>query len=80
MRLIGDTWPIDLACLPIGDRYTMGPAHAAMAAEMLKAKAVLPIHYNTWPPINQDARAFARKLQLKGITGLPLKAGESHEL
>ena len=80
MRLIGDTWPIDLACLPIGDRFTMGPAPAVSAAEMLKAKAVLPIHYNTWPPINQDAQAFARKLQTKGIRGLPLKAGESHEL
>ena len=80
MRLIGEMWPIDLACLPIGDRYTMGPAHAALAAEMLKAKAVLPIHYNTWPPINQDAKAFAKELQAKGIKGLPLKAGESVEL
>ena len=47
---------------------------------MLRAKAVLPIHYNTWPPINQDAQAFAVHLQGKGIRGLPLKAGESVEI
>ena len=80
MGLIGELWNIDLACLPIGDRFTMGPKHAVLAAEMLRAKAVLPIHYNTWPPINQDAQAFAVHLQGKGIRGLPLKAGESIEL
>ena len=60
MHLIGELWKIDLACLPIGDCFTMGPAHAVRAAEMLKAKAVLPIHYNTFPPIKQDPHAFAR--------------------
>ena len=80
MRLIGELWDIDLACLPIGDRYTMGPAHAVRAAEMVRAKAVLPIHYDTWPPIAQDAAAFATALQARGIKGLPLKAGQSAEL
>ena len=81
MRLIGELWPtIDLACLPIGDRYTMGPAHAVRAAEMVRAKAVLPIHYDTWPPIAQDAKAFAAALRARGIKGLPLKPGESAEL
>ena len=80
MRLIGELWDIDLACLPIGDRYTMGPAHALKAAGMLKAKAVLPIHYNTWPPIAQDPQAFAAQLQARGIRGLPLKAGETAEV
>lgn len=80
MRLIGDLWDIDLACLPIGDRFTMGPKHAVRAAEMLRAKAVLPVHYNTWPPIAQDPRAFARELEARGIRGLPLKAGEVADL
>jgi len=80
MRLIGELWNVDLACLPIGDRFTMGPKHAVRAAEMLRAKSVLPIHYNTWPPIAQDGQAFARDLEGKGIKGLPLTAGESIEL
>jgi len=80
MKVIGELWNIDLACLPIGDRYTMGPKHAGLAAQWLKAKAVLPIHYNTWPPIAQDPAAFAAELQAKGIRGLPLKPGESTEL
>ena len=56
MGLIGELWNIDLACLPIGDRFTMGPKHAVRAAEMLRAKSVLPIHYNTWPPSRRTGR------------------------
>jgi L-ascorbate metabolism protein UlaG (beta-lactamase superfamily) len=81
MELIGRLFCIDLACLPIGDRFTMGPAHALLAAKMLKAKAVLPIHYNTFPVIPQDPAAFAGALEKQhGIKGLPLKAGQSVEL
>src|SRR5688572_11098041 len=82
MRLIGELWPtIDLACLPIGDCFTMGPAHAVRAAEMLKPKAVLPIHYDTFPQIKQDPHAFARDLEKRtGIQAFPLKAGETVEL
>jgi len=78
MKLIGKLWPIDLACLPIGDGYTMGPEHAIKAAEMLRARQVLPIHYNTFPEIVQDGAAFARQLKKRtGIKGLPLESGES---
>lgn len=49
MALIGELWDIDLALLPIGGHFTMGPAHAARAAELLKADAVLPLHYGTFP-------------------------------
>jgi L-ascorbate metabolism protein UlaG (beta-lactamase superfamily) len=81
MELIGRLFQIDLACLPIGDRFTMGPAHAMLAAKMLRAKSVLPIHYNTWPLIAQDGDAFARDLQkAHAIKGHPLKAGESVDL
>jgi L-ascorbate metabolism protein UlaG (beta-lactamase superfamily) len=81
MRLIGELWNIDLACLPIGDCFTMGPAHAIKAAQMLKAKRVLPIHYNTFPPIQQDPDKFAADLKNQtGIEGLPLKPGQSLEL
>jgi len=49
---------VDVALLPIGDRFTMGPADAVRAVEFIEPKVVIPIHYNTWPPIEQDAGAF----------------------
>jgi Metallo-beta-lactamase superfamily. len=58
MKLIGERHPIDLAFLPIGDNFTMGPEDAAYAAVLLKAKQVVPIHYNTFPVIRQDPERF----------------------
>ncbi len=53
---------LDVAILPIGDVFTMGPEDSLDALAMLKAKAVLPSHYDTWPPIAQDAAAWARSV------------------
>lgn len=50
---------VDVAVLPIGDRFTMGPDDAVTAVDFIGPKVVIPCHYNTWPPIEQDARAFA---------------------
>jgi L-ascorbate metabolism protein UlaG (beta-lactamase superfamily) len=58
MKLIGEEG-IDLAILPIGDNYTMGPVDSVRAVKLLQPKKVLPIHYNTWPLIAQDANAWA---------------------
>jgi L-ascorbate metabolism protein UlaG (beta-lactamase superfamily) len=80
MRLIGERHAIDLAFLPIGDNFTMGPDDAATAAEWLRAKRVVPVHYNTFPMIAQDGKAFAERLKAAGIEGLPLAPGESIEL
>ena len=80
MKLLGELFNIDLACLPIGDCFTMGPAMAVKAAQFLRAKKVLPIHYNTFPPIQQDAGKFAAELKAVGIEGLVMKAGESVDL
>lgn len=76
MKIIGERNAIDLAFLPIGDNFTMGPEDALTAAEWLRAKRVVPIHYNTFPPIRQDADAFARRLEEKGIRGRVLAPGE----
>lgn len=57
MQLIGEEG-LDLAVLPIGDHFTMGPNDAARAARLLAATTVIPCHYNTFPPIRQDANAF----------------------
>lgn len=58
MKLIG-LGGLDLAILPIGDQFTMGPEDSIEAVKLLNPKRVLPCHYNTWPPIEQDADAWA---------------------
>lgn len=60
MKLIGERHPIDVAFLPIGDNFTMGPEDAAYAVSLLKPKIVVPIHYNTFPPIKQDPNDFKK--------------------
>ncbi|MFS0725605.1 metal-dependent hydrolase [Paenibacillus sp. 1P07SE] len=80
MKLLGERHQIDLALLPIGDNFTMGPEDALLAAQWVQAKRVIPIHYNTFPLIEQDGRAFAEALGDAGIEGLVLEPGESWEL
>jgi L-ascorbate metabolism protein UlaG (beta-lactamase superfamily) len=53
----------DVAVLPIGDRFTMGPDDAVEAVKLIQPKRVIPSHYNTWPPIEQDARAWAERVR-----------------
>jgi len=62
MKLIG-SGGLDLAVLPIGDRFTMGPDDSLDAIKLLSPKRVAPCHYNTWPPIEQDARAWAERVR-----------------
>lgn len=78
MKMYGEMYDIDVAFLPIGDNFTMGPEDAKIAAEWLKAKKVVPIHYNTFPVIEQDPEAFVNSLP-EGV-GVILKPGESIEL
>lgn len=75
MKLIGELNEIDLAFIPIGDNFTMGPADAMVAAEWLNAKKVVPIHYNTFPIIEQDPKAFVQGL--KESEGFIPKIGEA---
>ena len=58
MKLIG-LGGLDLAVVPIGDQFTMGPEDAVEAVKFLNPKKTAPCHYNTWPPIAQDAAAWA---------------------
>jgi L-ascorbate metabolism protein UlaG (beta-lactamase superfamily) len=62
MRLIGEEG-IDLAVLPIGDNFTMGPDDALRAVKLLQPKHVIPIHYNTWDLIAQDPHAWAERVK-----------------
>ncbi|MGI2326350.1 metal-dependent hydrolase [Planococcus sp. YIM B11945] len=63
MELIGKMNAIDLAFVPIGDFFTMGPQDAAFAVDLLKPKTVVPIHYNTFPPIKQDPEEFKKLVE-----------------
>lgn len=62
MKLIGAAG-IDLAVLPIGDRFTMGVNDSLEAIRLIGPRRVAPAHYDTWPPIHQDAAAWARRVQ-----------------
>jgi L-ascorbate metabolism protein UlaG (beta-lactamase superfamily) len=62
MKLIGGGG-LDLAVLPIGDVYTMGPEDSLDAIKFLNPKRVAPCHYNTWPEIAQDAAAWAERVR-----------------
>lgn len=62
MKLIGEAG-IDLAVLPIGDLFTMGPIDSVEAIKLINPTRVAPAHYNTWPPIEQDASAWAEKVR-----------------
>ncbi len=62
MQILEELFAIDLAFLPIGDRYTMGAAQAATAANWMGAKRVVPIHYGTWPPIAGAPEVLKREL------------------
>jgi L-ascorbate metabolism protein UlaG (beta-lactamase superfamily) len=81
MSLIGDEG-IDLACLPIGDNYTMGPDDAVRAVKLLRPRKVIPIHYNTWDLIAQDAAAWADRVRRETSTQtvVALKPGEWTEV
>jgi L-ascorbate metabolism protein UlaG (beta-lactamase superfamily) len=80
MKLIGEE-ELDLALLPIGDNYTMGPDDSIRALKMLMPKKVVPIHYDTFPLIAQDAKAWADKVR-KMTTAFPIvmKPGDTIEV
>lgn len=77
MQLIGQLHPLEVALLPIGDNFTMGPEDALKAVEFLKPKTVVPMHYNTWDLIKQDVKAFAGRVQ--GSKVAILEPGKSLE-
>lgn len=78
LKMIGELNDIDVAFIPIGDNFTMGPDDALIAADWVNAKIVVPVHYNTFPIIKQDPDAFAEKVRTG--EGRALEVGESLEL
>ena len=77
MKLIGEEG-IDLALLPIGDNFTMGPDDALRAVKLISPARVIPIHYDTFPVIAQDPHPWARRVREEtGIQVDVLKPGDS---
>lgn len=81
MRLIGEMYRPDLALLPIGGFFTMDPKGAALATSLIAPKTVIPMHYGTWPPIEQDPKAFEREVKkVSKAKVVILKPGESADV
>jgi L-ascorbate metabolism protein UlaG (beta-lactamase superfamily) len=73
--------PIDVAILPIGDLFTMGIEDSIEAIKLLKPEYVLPSHYGTWPPIQQDVKDWSNRVKAQtSAVPIVLKSGESFTL
>lgn len=80
MALIGEA-DIDLAVVPIGDHFTMGPDDALRAVQLVNPAMVIPCHYNTFPPIRQDGLAFKKRVESETTARcLLLSPGEGCEI
>ena len=79
MKLIAERNPIDVALLPIGGHYTMDRHDAVAAAEFVGARTVIPIHFNTFPPIETDAEAFKSDVEASTSSeAVVLAAGDTY--
>lgn len=81
MRLIGELYRPEVALIPVGGYYTMGPSDAAEAVRLIKPKTVIPMHYKTFPVLIQTADEFVRMAREKApdVRVLALKPGESYQ-
>jgi L-ascorbate metabolism protein UlaG (beta-lactamase superfamily) len=79
MKLIGELYKPDIAFLPIGDRFTMGPDTAAMAAKWLGVRQVVPMHWGTFPLLTGTPAMLKEHLAGTGIDILELEPGQTAE-
>jgi L-ascorbate metabolism protein UlaG (beta-lactamase superfamily) len=79
MALIGQRWKPGVAILPIGDKFTMGPAGAAMAARLVGSTTVIPMHYGTFPALRGTPGQFAEELKKQQVAAkmVELKPGQT---
>ncbi|MFO7800768.1 MAG: metal-dependent hydrolase [Desulfovermiculus sp.] len=82
MELFGRLYSIDLAILPIGGVFTMDPPQAALACNLLGCKNVLPMHWGSFPVLEQNTQRFGRELTNRGASTrlISLEPGQSMEL
>ena len=79
MKLIGEMYRPDIAFLPIGDRFTMDPAAAARACELLGVKQVVPMHWGTFPMLTGTPDVLKKLVEPKGVHVLELEPGQTAE-
>ena len=75
--IIGELYQPDLALLPIGDHFTMGPREAAYAAQLLNVPAIVPIHYGTFPLLTGTPDALRELTKDQGVEIVALQPGET---
>jgi L-ascorbate metabolism protein UlaG (beta-lactamase superfamily) len=80
MAWLGESHDIDIAALPIGDTFTMGPEEAVEAAKMLRPALTIPLHYGTFPPIEVDPQAWAAQMKGAGLAARVPAPGEAIEI
>lgn len=81
LKLIAERTPVDVALVPIGGHYTMDRHDAVVAAELVGAGTVIPMHYDTFPPIETDAEAFKSDVESRTSSKVViLKPGETHSV
>jgi len=82
MKLIGEIHRPDVALIPIGDYYTMGPREAAEAVKLIKPAVVIPMHYQTFPVLSPSAEGFIKFVKEKApkVKVVALKPGEAYQL
>lgn len=80
MEWIGDEHDIDLALLPVGGCFTMGPKDSIRAVDMLRPDVTVPIHYNTFPAIEIDVNEWAGFMEAAGHRPSIMKPGENVSL
>ena len=79
LALYAKPTPIDVALVPIGGHYTMDRIDAVRAVEFISPKQVIPIHYDTFPPIETDAQDFKAEVEAAGLAEvIVLAPGETH--
>lgn len=79
LELIAQSTPVDVALVPIGGHYTMDRRDAVTAVELVGAGTVIPVHYDTFPPIETDAEAFKAEVESSTSSQVViLKPGEAH--
>ncbi len=76
MKLIGEIYHPEIAMLPIGGHYTMGPKEASVAARFIGAKTILPLHFGTFPPLTGTPEELATLVDA-GVRVVPWKPGET---
>ena len=77
MQIIGEIYQPDLALLPIGDHFTMGPREAAYAAQLLNVPTILPMHYGTFPLLTGTLEEFRKLTASQDVEIIELEVGET---